>query len=186
MDHWTTAEKYQFFGRPRKVPLTEAEGSPGELVEPIQFSWKMVRHPMYLADFGHAFKSETLVASTPQLPIMFCAPERLHGMTPSLASDMWSFTCIFVKLYLGVEALWGDGPSFISRLVGTLGPLPEHWRGFYGGGPAKEKDWWYDQSGQMPRSTLPGGYETLEHKIDRLRPDITQDEREHVLSVILK
>jgi len=33
IDHWTTAGNYRRLGRPRKVPVTEAEGKHGELVE---------------------------------------------------------------------------------------------------------------------------------------------------------
>jgi len=64
-------------------------------------------------------------------------------------------------------------------------PLPEHWRGYYGDGTTAH-DWWYDQSGQMPRTDILGGYETLEHKIDRLRPEISRDEREHALSIMYR
>ena len=38
----------------------------------------------------------------------------------------------------------------------------------------------------MPRSNILGGYETLEHKIDRLRPDVCQEEREHALSIMYR
>jgi hypothetical protein len=148
LGHWTTAEIYQRLGRPRKVPLTEAEGRPGELVEPIRFPQEMIRHPVYLGDFGLAILSGTSVENKPQSPLEFCAPERLHGMNPSFASEMWSFTCIFAKIYLGVEVVWGHAPTFVSRLVGTLGPLPEYWKGSYGGG-ITAKEWWYDQSGQI-------------------------------------
>jgi hypothetical protein len=145
----------------------------------------MIRYPVYPCDFGLSIKSGTLAENTVQYPLLFCALERLYGMNPSFASDMWSFTYIFAKLYLGVEVIWGNGPSMISRIVGTLGPLPEHWRGFYGDGTTAN-DWRYDQSGQMPLSDILGGYKTLEHKVDRLRPDICRDEREHVLSVMYK
>jgi serine/threonine protein kinase len=167
------------------VLLTEDEGAPGELVEAIQFPHEMLRHPVCLCDFGLAIRSGTVVANTAQDPPLFCAPERLHGINPSFASDMWSFTCIFAMLYLGVEAIWGGGPTLVSRIVSIAGPLPARWKGSFGGGNTA-KDWWYDQSGQMPRLDIMGGYETLEEKIDRLRPDICKAEREHVLSVMYK
>jgi serine/threonine protein kinase len=186
IDQWTTAEKYRRLGRPRKVILTEDQGGPGELVEAIQFPHEMLRHPVSLCDFGLSIRSGTVVENTGQSPPLFCAPERLHRINPSFASDMWSFTCIFAKLYLGVEAIWGEGPTLVSRIIGTVGgPLPAHWKGFYGDG-STAKDWWYDQSGQMPRSSIVGGYETLEEKIDRLRPDICKRERELALSVMHK
>ena len=145
----------------------------------------MLRHPVRLGDFGHAIKSGTRVEHTEQLPPLFCAPERLHGVNPSCASDMWSYTCLFAKIYLGVEAIYGGGPSMMSRIVGMLGPLPAHWRGRYGNGTTSH-DWWYDQSGQIPRTHILGGYETLEHKVDRIRPDICQDERKHALSIMYR
>ena len=96
---------------------------------------------------------------------------------------MWSFTCIFAKIYLGVEVIWGEGSTLVSRIVSIAGPLPAHWKGHFDNGTAA-KDWWYDQSGQMPRSNILGGYETLERKVDRIRPDICRYEREHALSII--
>jgi hypothetical protein len=78
---------------------------------------------------------------------------------------MWSFTCIFAMLYLRVEAIWGNGPTLLSHIVGTVGPFPEYWKGRFGEGT---QDWWYNQSGKMPRSHILGGYKTLEHKVDRL------------------
>jgi serine/threonine protein kinase len=165
------------------VLLAEDEGRPGELVEPINFPQEMLRHPVGLCDFGLAIKSGTVVENTAQNPPLFCAPERLHGINPSFASDMWSFTCIFAKIYLGVEVIWGEGSTLVSRIVSIAGPLPAHWKGHFENGTAA-KDWWYDQSGQMPRSNILGGYETLERKIDRIRPDICRDEREHALSIM--
>lgn len=186
IDHWTTAEKYQRLGRPRKVPLTETEGQPGELVASIRFPYEMLRHPVCLSDFGHAIRVGTSVEHKAQLPPLFCAPERLHGINPSCASDIWSFTCLFAKLYLGYEVFWGSDPTLVSRIVGTLGrPLPAHWKGYYGK-KTTAKDWWYDHSGQLPRSEILGGYETLEQKIDRSRPDLSQDERGHALSIMHK
>ena len=163
--------------------LAEDEGRPGELVELINVPQEMLRHPVGLCDFGLAIKSGAVVENTAQNPPLFCAPERLHGINPGFASDMWSFTCIFAKTYLGVEVIWGEGSTLVSRIVSIAGPLPVHWKCHFENGTAA-KDWWYDQSGQMPRSNILGGYETLERKVDRIRPGICRDEREYALSIM--
>ena len=186
IDHWTTTEKYRRLGRPRKVLLAEDEGKPGELVESIVFPQDMLRHPVSLCDFGCAIKSGTLVQQKIQNPIIFCAPERFHGINPSFASDMWSFTCIFARIYLRAGVFRGGAPSMICRILDTTGSrLPEHWKGHFGDNSTAQ-DWWYDQSRQMPQSGVGGGYESLEHRIDRLRPDICREERAHALSVMYK
>ncbi|KAI1425064.1 kinase-like protein [Xylaria sp. FL1777] len=182
-DHWSTATLYQRLGRPRKILLPEEVGG-GELVEPIQIPESMLQPKLHLGDFGHSLIYGTTPKNPLQLPLLFCAPERFHGENPSFASDMWSFTCVFAQLYLGVEITYGDGLGFVSRLVGALGPFPAHWRGSYPDN--KGYDWWYDQTGQMPRSHHPSDLETLEHRIDRCRPEISPRERELVLEVFRK
>lgn len=185
IDHWSTTEIYQRLGRPRKALLTEEEGGPGEFVEPAKFPHDMIRPSLHLGDFSHSTSSGTVTENKTQFPHSFCAPERFHGADPSFASDMWSFTCILFMLYTRHEFTHGDGLTFVSRMVGSLGPFPEQWKGCYA-----EKDttqnWWYDQPGQMPRSQVKGGYETLENKIDRLRPDTCRDERDLALAVMRK
>ena len=44
-----------------------------------------------------------------QAPYHYCAPERLHSADPSLASDMWSYMCLFAALYLDCNAFYGNG-----------------------------------------------------------------------------
>ncbi|KAI1752693.1 kinase-like protein [Xylaria castorea] len=182
-DRWPTAEIYKHLGRPRKVRLSEEYGG-GELVEPVRFPPNMLLPNLHLGDFGHSIVSGTKPEHPMQLPLLFCAPERFHGADQSFASDMWSFTFLFAQLYLGVEVTYGDGLTFVSRLVGTLGPFPVHWRGRYPNN--KGKDWWYDQTDQMPRSEILGGYKTLEHRIDFLRPEISPEERKLALEVFRK
>jgi hypothetical protein len=43
-----------------------------------------------------------------QAPYCFCAPERLQNADPSLASDMWSYMCLFAALYLGYNVFYGN------------------------------------------------------------------------------
>ncbi|KAI1772993.1 kinase-like protein [Hypoxylon cercidicola] len=185
IDGWSTAQIYERFGRPRKVLLLEGQGA-GELVEPMCVPQDMLRPSLHLGDFSHSMVSGATVEYRIQSPMLFSAPERFHGMGPSFASDMWSYTCVLVELLIGCEFTYGDGLNFVSRIIGTLErPFPENWKGRY---PSNNlaKEWWYDQTGQMPRSQVGGGYETLEKRIIRLRPDICQDERQHALAVMRK
>ncbi|KAK2601971.1 hypothetical protein QQS21_004484 [Conoideocrella luteorostrata] len=181
MDHWSTEEVYRHLGRPRKVPLHEAHGKPGELVEPIQIPASSTTLPIYLGDFGLTFKLGDTVKPTVQFPLALCAPERLHGAAPNLATDMWSYMYLFLSLHLGGNVIWGNGTTCISLLVGMLGPFPEHWKGSYSGGDVWE-DWWWDHSGQICPPPVP--LETLVEKIDRRRPDISPLERDYVISLI--
>lgn len=183
VDGWSTAEIYQRLGRPRKVSLDESEGN-GELVEPVQYPNDMLRPFLRLGDFGHSIVSGTVLENPIQFPLHNCAPERFHGGNASFASDMWSFTQVLIRLYIGVGLVYGDGLSVVSRLVGSLGPFPEQWKGRYPENAGYA--WWYDQTGQMPRNWPPSEYETMEHKIDRCRPDISPDERKHALAVFRK
>jgi serine/threonine protein kinase len=185
MEGWTPAQLYECLGRPRKILLTAEEGGPAELVETKRFPLDMLTHPASLADFGHAIKTGTKVENTVQSPNMFCAPERFHGANPSFESDMWSYTFIFAQLYLGTEVIWGENRSLIDRLVQTLGPFPAAWKECYCG-VGEPKDWWYDQLGQIPRPQLLGGVEALEAKIDRLRPEVCENEKFHALAVMRK
>ncbi|KAI0811506.1 kinase-like protein [Xylaria sp. FL0064] len=183
VDRWSTSEVYKHLGRPSKIQLREDLGG-GELVRQVEFPLHMLRPDLYLGDFGHSIISGTVPRDPVQLPLLYCAPERFHGFSQSFASDMWSFMCILVNLYLRIEVAYGDGLSFVSRLVGALGPFPPHWRGRFP--EHRGHDWWYDQTGTMPRTKILGNYETLERKIDRLRPEISPEERRLALEVFRK
>ncbi|KAI1742326.1 kinase-like protein [Xylaria scruposa] len=182
-DRLGTIELYERLGRPRKVLQSEDHGG-GELVEPVHFPRDMLRPSLSLADFGHSFLSGTVLEDRIQSPMVFCAPERLHGVHASFASDVWSFTQILARLYLGLEITHGNGTISVSRLVAALGPLPAHWRGSFFA-PKLEREWWYDQTCTLPRDE-DWGYETLEEKIDRLRPEICAEERRLALEVFRK
>lgn len=152
-------------------------------MEPMHVPVEMIRPLVYLGDFGLSFEYSGAGENTVQFPLPFCAPERLHGAAPSFASDMWSYTSVFASLYLGADVLWGNGIECISRVVGIIGPFPEHWKGSYSGG-AVALDWWYDHSGRVAPLNMP--LDTLEKKIAHLRPDISGTERKHVLSLLYK
>ncbi|RDL33035.1 uncharacterized protein BP5553_08474 [Venustampulla echinocandica] len=85
-------EKYQRFGRPRKVHLTEVKGRLGELVESMQFPRDMIRESVSLGDFGESIEAVDCVEKTIQFPLLYCAPERFHNISPGPPSDMWSYT----------------------------------------------------------------------------------------------
>lgn len=64
------------------------------------FSVNIFESKLYLGDFGLMIKDGTSINIKQQAPYCFCAPERLHGADPSLASDIWSYMCLLTALYL--------------------------------------------------------------------------------------
>ena len=93
---------------------------------PMKPHESLIGETISLGDFGLAAKSGTPVEQKVQSPAIYCAPERLHNTNPSLASDMWSYMCIFAELYLGFPLFYGSAhSSVIDFIVKTLGPLPE-------------------------------------------------------------
>ncbi|RYO88265.1 hypothetical protein DL764_008760 [Monosporascus ibericus] len=108
IESWSTAKVYRRLGRPRMAILTKEEGA-GEVVEPIQCLQDMLRCSLHLCDFGHSIISGTAPEHRIKCPLMSRVPKRLHGVNPSFASIMWSFTRILVQLYLGIELAYGDG-----------------------------------------------------------------------------
>ena len=181
IDHWTISDIYQQFGRPQKATLPEAQIKAGELVSPVHIPADMARLPIYLGDFGLSFHLSQPVANFIQTPLAFCAPERYHGMVSTLSSDVWSYTTIFAMLYLGANVFLGEGTRCISYIVAMVGPLPEHWKVCYSGSTAA-LDWWYDHSGQFSPPKMP--LHTLEERITTFRPEISKEERDHVLSIV--
>jgi serine/threonine protein kinase len=112
----------------------------------------------------------------PQSPRAWCAPERLHNTDPSAASVMWSYMCVFTKLYLGTLpwSIYGDA---LPGIVKVLGPLPQTWCGRYHQ-PTRTDASWYDPRKQPEF--------TPEAMIAHARPDVSSTERAHVLSFMLK
>lgn len=187
IENLTTAEEYRLFGRPRKVALHEVSWKQAELVEPMTFPADRIGNNVYLCDFSMCINTGTQVTDKIQGPGMYCAPERFHDVNPSLASDMWSYMCIFVALYNGGDPFWGEGVLLMNRIVGTLGPFPAHWKGRH---YLEHVDMsgWYNPNPNMDRWYDPGTKldpkKSLEEKIDRLRPEISEYERYHALNVM--
>ncbi|KAF1828558.1 kinase-like protein [Decorospora gaudefroyi] len=176
LDAYDVKMKYQYLGRPKKIPFQTPAGMQGELVRPIVVPPSLLTKSVYLGDFGLAMNAGTSVNYKPQSPSAWCAPERLHNTDPSAASDMWSYMCVFTELYLGTLpwSIYGDA---LPGMVKVLGPPPQTWSGSYHQ-PTRADASWYDPRKQ-PESTL-------EAIIAHARPDVSSTERAHVLSFMLK
>ncbi len=86
--------------------------------------------------------------------------------------------CLFAKPYLGSIHFDGFLGTPMTYLVNVLGPLPEHWKGYFTAGTSDDS--WCDQS-RKPEPKLP-----LEAMIKRERPEADHTERNNVLSVMSK
>ncbi|KAJ5885081.1 kinase domain-containing protein, partial [Penicillium taxi] len=170
---------YREFGRPRRALLSSDNWKSGEVVQPVKVNPELLRGAnIFLSDFGLAIKKGSPVKCKWQLPAMFCAPERFHGIGPSFASDMWSYMCLFAQFYLGYVPFEGNASiTALSSFSFLIGPLPLQWAGRYEVGGTTFKDNWYDQS-RKPR--------TLEGMIERSKPKASAAERELVLVVFQK
>lgn len=176
----TTTTKYQYLGRPKKMPLPlpPTLWKDGELVMPMSPHESLIGDTIFLGDFGLAIKAGAVVTQKVQSPAIYCAPERFHDADPSFATDMWSYMCIFAELYLGCALFYGPSNAFVvTFMVNTLGPLPVSWKGLFNPAGLSD-DSWYDQ-GRMPEPTL-----SLEAKLVNIRSDIDLVERQLVLSVL--
>ena len=97
------SRKTKYFGRPLKLALAYDLWKQGELVKPVNVPESLLTDTVYLGDFGSAIKGGTKVKLKMLSPpdIVFHAPEQFHNVDPSFASDMWSYMCLFIELYLG-------------------------------------------------------------------------------------
>jgi hypothetical protein len=118
------ATKYQLLSRSKGVLLGHL-WKPCELVEQRTIPLALLGSEIYLGDFCLTIKDGTSVRTKPQAPYKFCAPERLHGANLSLASDMWSYMCLFASLYLGIGVFYGGGGSVPLSWVEQLGAMLE-------------------------------------------------------------
>ena len=176
LDNLSTKTKYLYIGRPKKTVLP----SGGELVRPLTVPKRLITDAVYLGGFRMVTEAGTEVMdkAPSRVDIRYYAPERFHNINPSFASDMWSYMCLFSELYLGFVPWTRCGHiSVITAMVGTLGPLPRKWKGCYNylGTPG---NWWYDQ---RRRPTL-----TLESIIKRERPEVSEVERNHIVTIMSK
>lgn len=145
---------------------------------PIKPDQSVVGDDVFLGDFALAIKIGTPLKLHVQSPPAYCSPERFHKIDPGFASDTWSFICILAELYLGLPLFSGKtNRAVLASMVRTLGPVPVAWDGFYTGGGFADPAW-YDQN----RDTDPSM--TLEAMIAQYRPEISQNEKSLVMSVL--
>lgn len=174
------ATKYEYLGRPQKMPIPTCKPmwKEGELVMPISPQKSLVQETVTLADFGLAVKSDTSVECEGEPPAIYCAPERFHGVESGFASDMWSYMCIFADLCVGFSLFRGSIPrSALDFMVKSLGPLPSTWKDSYDGGGQCEESW-YDQN------RVADSHQTVEAKVERSRYKISPMEKRLVLSIL--
>lgn len=177
--------KYQILGRPQKMELpTDPEmWKKGQLVAPTSPNDSFViQDTITLGDFGLTIRSGTEVDFKLQGTLGYCAPELMHGINPTFASDMWSYTCIFAELYLKWPlfgpGFFGGGLRFIvGLLIRVLGPMPLSWKGLYEGGGEPDNSW-YDQS------TVPEPVMSLESRVTKSRDTVEPAEQQLVLSIL--
>ncbi|KAI8412484.1 hypothetical protein FOFC_05741 [Fusarium oxysporum] len=170
--------KYQILGRPQKIelPRDQETWKDGELVAPMTPKDSfVVQDTITLGDFGLAIRSGTEVDFKLQVPVGYCAPERMHQINPTFASDMWSYMCIFAELYLKWPlfgpGFFGGGFRFVAELfVRVLGPLPLSWKGSYDGDGEPDESW-YDQS-KIPEPKM-----SLESRVTQSRDTVEPAEQ---------
>ncbi|KAN0073325.1 hypothetical protein V8E54_008545 [Elaphomyces granulatus] len=136
LDNLNTKTKYKYIGRPKKIALPRDSWRQGELVRPLEVPKSLITDAVYLGGFGMATEAGTEAREKAPSPvnINYYAPERCHNVTPSFASDMWSYMCLLSTLYLGyVPWCSYSDASMITRMVRTLGSLPKEWRNCYNG-----------------------------------------------------
>ena len=100
---------YEYLGRPQKIKLYLPSGIQAEIVKPVTVSEDLLRDTICLGDFGHAINVGTSVTPKFHAPFEYCAPELLHDKDLGLASDVWSYMCLFLELFLGVRLFYGNG-----------------------------------------------------------------------------
>lgn len=192
-------------GRPRKVYLEPSSNNhykEGDLVEPIAFPPDIVEGTIRLGNFHGSIQAGEPVANTAEQEFQYCAPERMHNVQPSFASDMWSFMYLFAQLYAddGEPLFGGRGPGHIGSMICHLGQFPKEWRGQYVGaccdfdgfygkhdGIGRAKDLWYKDELDPYRLDFEPHLNTpLEDALERRKPDITWGEMQLMLSILRK
>ncbi|KAN0085593.1 Protein kinase-like domain containing protein [Elaphomyces granulatus] len=178
LDNLDKKAKYEHLGRPQKIPISTIWRK-AELVMAAKIPKSLLTETIYLSDFGMAFKAGTTVERIVLSPHAFRAPELFHKVDPSFASDMWSYMCLFSRLYFNWVP-WHNllRSETLDEMVKVLGPLPEQWKGNYIG--YEYNNSWYDQS------TTSDFRSAIERLIQRERPETSPTERNHVLSVMSK
>ena len=105
LENLNTKAKYECLGRPLKIALPSDVWRQGELVMPVKFPKSLLADTVHLGSFGLATTPGTRVGDkmryTPLEDIIYHAPERYHNVNPGFASDIWSYMCLFIELYIG-------------------------------------------------------------------------------------
>ncbi|KAN0072985.1 Protein kinase-like domain containing protein [Elaphomyces granulatus] len=186
LDNLDTKTKYEYLGRPLKITLPSDVWKKGELVKRLDVPKSLITDTVYLGDFGLATKAGTDIRHKmlSHVNIISHAPERFHNLNSSFASDMWSYMCIFIELYLGIVP-WVDNNYFsmVSKMVTILGSLPKQWKGCYNSYVTAFNtcdNSWYDQRRK------PNPKYTLEKLIKRERPEVGSVELYHLLNIMSK
>jgi serine/threonine protein kinase len=146
----------------------------GEIVLPMQVPANLLTGSVYLGDFGISIRAGTQVECKQQTPSCWCTSERFHNVNPTAASDMWSFMCIFAKLYLGALP-WSPYGEPLAEMVKIFGSLPQRWKGYFCY-LQRANSSWYD-----PRTTPETSLDAL---IARVRPDVDSTARSYVAHVL--
>jgi serine/threonine protein kinase len=184
--HHDRKNKYRVLGRPQKTQAewnNQVHRRPGDLVRTVKVPESLLEDSVYLGDFGMAFR--TSGAGQKVVFPTFTAPERLHGIAPSAASDMWSYTVILAHLFFGkLTFTYAPTPMFnstsappplMTRLFDSFGPLPSEW---------KER---YTEQGTVPGSYYgtPQGFSPHFHNtIENNLPQLSATDRSHLESVL--
>lgn len=137
------------------IPIYKPIQKEGQLVMPIVLHNSIIQENITLADFGLAIKSSTLVEYKIQLPIIYCALERIYNINPSFTSNIQSYIYIFAELYLGFPLFYNTGYSMaVNFIVSVLGPLPLLQKGSYRGNREQDESWYNQTKRLEPRLTL--------------------------------
>ena len=177
--YYDKKRKYEILGRPLKTWAewdNKVNRRSGDLIRSIKVPERLLQETIYLGDFGMAFKIGEPRHQVMH-PMRYCAPERLHGIPPSPASDMWSYMCILSYLFFGKHQFTNAlSPAVLmNRLLKFFGPLPSEWKGRSIENGAKP-DLHYGLSQGYP----PAFHNTLMDDLPHLSPE----ERLHLESVL--
>jgi len=74
LDNLNKKVKYEYLGRPQKIPILAWR--PAELVKTAEIPKSLLTETIYLSDFGMAFKAGTKVERIVLSPHLFRAPEK--------------------------------------------------------------------------------------------------------------
>ncbi|KAF2822484.1 kinase-like protein [Ophiobolus disseminans] len=154
-------------GLPKVLERTATE-KPYHLVAPVDFPPHLISESIQICDFGMIVRADEAADIKGFTPQEHRAPELDHRFSASAASDVWSFTCVFSKLYMGIVSFQG----YPSYTVEVLGPFPQEWHSQYTAG--KSDDSWYNPD------TLPKDYLSLLARIKKRNKDADGGEQERV------